>query len=420
MAAQQSPNSRLQVALLGAGGMGFGDARTAISHGGVQLVAVADLYDGRRERAGEVFGSGLFTTRDYREALARSGVDAVIIATPDHWHSRISIDAMNAGKDVYCQKPMVQKPAQGLEVIQAQRRTGRIFGVGSQYVSSLVYHKAKQLLAEGAIGELNMVESWLDRSTALGAWQYSIPPDASPATVDWDRYVEPAVKRPFDAARFFRWRNYSDYGTGVAGDLFVHLLSGLHFALNSTGPTRVFATGGVRHWRDGRDAPDVVLALLDYPKTAAHPEFTLALRVNLASGDAVEKFGTRFVGNEGVMELGYSTVTVKRRPPDIEPGYTIGTFTKAAQERFLAEYHKKYPPSKPSADALRPNEEIVFHAGPGYSAHNDHHRAFWQAVRERKPFLEDAVFGHRAAGPALLCNESIVAGGPVAWDPNIL
>jgi predicted dehydrogenase len=414
----QSPNDKIQFALIGAGGMGNGDARNAIAYGNARIVAACDLYDGRLERAREVYGAHLFTTRDYREVLARPDVDAVIVATPDHWHARISIDAMNAGKDVYCQKPMVQKIEQGHAVIEAQKRTGRIFMVGSQYVSSLPYLKAKDLLAQGVIGRLNMVESWLDRNTALGAWQYSIPPDASPETVDWDRYLSDlAPRRPFDAMRFFRWRNYRDYGTGVAGDLYIHLLSGLHFATNSLGPTRVFSTGGLRHWNDGRDVPDVNLALLDYPKTEAHPEFTLTLKVNFKSGGVVESFGTKLIGEEGVLEIGYTTISLRRKPKASEPGYTIDTFAKATQERFLADYRARYPVQRPNAGALRPEKEDIFNAGAGYSAHHDHHRAFWNAVRTRKPHLEDAVFGLRAAAPALLCNQSLFEGRIFTWDP---
>src|SRR5579864_996697 len=176
LAAQRiSANDRIRIALIGAGGMGSGDTSYQLSYSGVELVAVCDIYDGRLARAKEVWGNHLFTTRDYREILARKDIVSVIVATPEHWHSRITIDALNAGKDVYCEKPMVHYPEEGKDVIAAQERTGRILQVGSQYVSSLVYQKARELLQAGAIGQLNMVEAWLDRNTAIGAWEYSIP-----------------------------------------------------------------------------------------------------------------------------------------------------------------------------------------------------------------------------------------------------
>ncbi len=417
---QNSPNDKIQIALIGAGGMGMGDTRLSLAAGGTELVAVADIYDGRLARMKEVYGDQVFTTRDHREVLARKDVDAVIIATPDHWHSRITIEALEAGKDVYCEKPMVQKIEEGKGVIAAQQKTGRMLQIGSQYVSSMVYHKAKELLKAGTIGEVNLVEAWLDRNSAVGAWQYSIPPDASPATIDWDRFLGHAPKRPFEPVRLFRWRNYDDYGTGVAGDLFVHLLSGLHFATGSSGPTRVYGTGGLRFWKDGRDAPDVMLALLDYPKSADHPGFTLSLKVNFASGVAEESFGVKFVGSEGIMIAGMNELSVSRTPRESEPGLTIDTFSKATQEQITAEYRKKYPRSAPAADAIRPEKKERYPVPSGYNAHLEHHRSFLSSVRTRKAPYEDAIFGLRAAGPALLCNVSAKDHKPCGWDPASL
>ncbi|HLN02039.1 MAG TPA: Gfo/Idh/MocA family oxidoreductase [Bryobacteraceae bacterium] len=421
LAAQKvSANDRIRIALIGAGGMGSGDTRYELSYPGVELAAVCDIYDGRLARAKENWGNHIFTTRDYREVLARKDVDTVIVATPDHWHSRITIDALDAGKDVYCEKPMVHYVQEGKEVIAAQQRSGRILQIGSQYVSSLVYQKARDLLQAGAIGQLNMVEAWLDRNTAIGAWEYSIPPDASQENIDWDRFLGNAPKVPFEPVRLFRWRNYRDYGTGVAGDLFVHLLSGLHFATRSLGPTRVMATGGLRYWKDGRDVPDVMLALLDYPKTDTHPDFTLALRVNFKSGVGEERFGFRFVGSEGVMNTSPAGVTISTTPPEAEPHYTIDTFPKAVQERFLAEYHKKYPQTNPTADGMRPEKEEKYVPPEDHDAHREHHGAFLQAVRTRKPFLEDGVFGFRAAGPALLSNAAYFERRICQWDPQTM
>jgi predicted dehydrogenase len=404
-------NSNIQIALIGAGGMGQGDARYASSLAGVKLVAAADLYTARLARMKEVYGPDTFTTRDYREILQRRDVDAVIVATPDHWHSRITIDALNAGKDVYCEKPMVQKIPQGHEVIAAQKKSGRILQIGSQYASSMVYQKARDLLAAGAIGKVNMVEAWLDRNTALGAWQYSIPPDASEQTVDWDRYLSDlAPKRPFDAKRFFRWRNYQDYGTGVAGDLFVHLLTGAHFATGALGPTRVYATGGLRYWDDGRDVPDVMLAILDYP------EFTLTLKVNFKAGGGVEDFGVRFVGSEGTMKTGFSELVLSKHPREPEPGFTIDTFSKDQQQKFMEQYRKEYPPQRATADAIRADKVETYTPPRSHSAHLEHHRNFYNAVRSRKPFFEDGVFGLRAAGPALLTNTSLWENRVCTWD----
>ena len=404
---------RIRIALIGAGGQGMYDTRTALRVPGTELTACADVYDGRLIRSREVWGPQLFTTRDYREVLARPDVDAVIVATPDHWHARIAIDAMKAGKDVYVEKPMVQHVDEGVRVVAAARESNRILLVGSQRVSSIIYAKARELYRSGAIGELNLVEAWINRNSALGAWQYSIPPDASPETVDWDRFIGHAPKRPFDAIRLFRWRNYGDYGTGIPGDLFVHLFSGIHYVLDSIGPTRIMATGGLRHWRDGRDVPDVMLALYDYQKTPSHPAFTLALRVNFAEG-AGESQAFRFVGPEGVITIGGGAVTLARRARSREPGYTIDTFPAAVQEAFLQEYRAKYPEQQ----ELRPGGEEVYAAPTGYNDSYDHFVNFFDAVRSRKPVVEDAVFGFRAAGPALLTNDSYTESRPVGWDPE--
>jgi len=325
---------------------------------------------------------------------------------------------MNAGKDVYCEKPMVQRVDDGKKVIEAQQKTGRILQVGSQRVSSIVYKKAQELYKSGAIGDLNMVEAWWDRNSALGAWQYSIPLDATPENIDWDRFLGRAPKVPFDPVRLFRWRNYRDYGTGVAGDLFVHLFSGMHFVTGAIGPARVYATGGLRFWKDGRDVPDVMLGLYDYPASSAHTAFNLALRVNFVDG-AGETSGFRFIGSEGIMKID-DGVTLDKQPRESEPGYTIETFTDAMQKKFVEDYRKKYPQETPNADSIRPISEEKFLPPRGYSDHLDHHRNFITSVRTRKPVTEDPVFGLRAAGPALLSNLSYFEQRVCKWDPETM
>jgi len=415
-AAPTSPNDRIQIAVIGAGGQGMGDTTTALRVPGIEVVAAADLYDGRLARAKELWGGQLFTTRDYREVLARPDVDAVIIATPDHWHTQIAVDAMNAGKDVYVEKPMMQKLDEGHRIIDAERKTKRIVQVGSQRVSSIFYKKAKDLLATGAIGDVILIEAFINRNTALGAWQYTIPPDASPQTVDWDRFLGSAPKRPFDATRFFRWRNYQDYGTGVAGDLFVHLLSGIHFVLGSLGPTRVMTSGGLRYWNDGRDVPDVMLSVYDYPKTSTHAAFNLFLKVNLADGGSDETSEFRFAGTDGILTIG-NGVTISRLRRQKDPGLSIGTFPTAMQERIRNEHRAKYPDT---ARELRTASEERFVPPAGYSDLYDHFVNFFDAVRTRKPVVEDAAFGLRAAGAAILSNKSYFEGRPVGWNPQTM
>ena len=407
-----SPNDHIQIALIGAGGQGQFDMRVATRVPGVKMVAAADCYDGRLEHCKEIWGSDVFTTRDYKEILERKDIDAVIVGTPDHWHRQVSVDAMKAGKDVYCEKPMVHTHADGPDMIATARSTNRILQLGSQRVSSIIYVKAKELLAAGAIGQLNMVSAHWDRNTTMGAWSYTVPPDASTETCDWPRFLGTAPKIPFNAEHFFQWRKWGAYGTGVAGDLFVHLFSGTHFITGSNGPTRAMATGGLRFWKDGRDAFDVLLGQFDYPQG-----FNLALRVNFVDGGQ-ESEGLSFIGSEGIMEINGDSVTVSRTPRETEPGYTIDSFSEAMQKRILAEYREKYPLQQPTEPPAVQFEKYV--APERYHDSYDHFKNFFAAVRSRQPVVEDAVFGYRAAGAALLSNLSIERGAVVKWDPDAM
>jgi predicted dehydrogenase len=405
-------NDNIQIALIGAGGQGMGDTKIAVQVPGVKLVAVADCYNGRLERAKELWGADIQTTRDYAEILARKDIDAVIIGTPDHWHKQAAVDAMKAGKDVYCEKPMIHLYSDGPEMIETARSTKRILQVGSQRVSSVIYARAKELLASGAIGQLNMVTARWDRNSAMGAWDYTVPPDASTETCDWPRFLGTASKIPFNPEHFFQWRKWKAYGSGVAGDLFVHLFSGTHFITGSNGPTRGMATGAIRFWKDGRDADDVMLGLFDYPQG-----FNLSLRVNFVDGGE-ESEGFLFTGSEGTMEIAGNSVSVTRVPRYKAPGYTVDTFPEAMQKEIIADYHKKYPREAGTQDSMAGTEKFV--APQGYSDSFDHFVNFFASVRTRKQPVEDAVFGFRAAGAALLSNLSVEKGTVVHWDPDAM
>ena len=405
-----SANDRIPIALIGAGGKGQGDTRLASRIPGVKVVAASDCYSGRLQRAKELWGDDIFTSRDYREVLARKDIDAIICGTPDHWHKQVSVDAMKAGKDVYCEKPMIHRYSDGPEMIAAARQTNRILQIGSQRVSSIIYAKAKELLDAGAIGELNMVSAWWDRNSAVGAWDYTVPPDASPETCDWTRFLGTAPKIPFDPEQFFCWRKWSAYGSGVAGDLFVHLFSGTNFVTGSHGPTRAMATGGIRFWKDGRNEPDLLLGLFDYPQG-----FNLTLRVNFENGGQ-ESEGFVFTGSEGTMTIGGNGVSLSHTPLEKAPGLVIGSFPEAMQKEIREQYDKKYPPSFPTGPTYAASER--FAAPEGYSDSYDHLKNFFAAVRSRQPVVEDGVFGYRAAGAALLSNLSYQRKEIVRWDPE--
>ncbi|MBT8299520.1 MAG: Gfo/Idh/MocA family oxidoreductase [Maribacter sp.] len=411
-------NDQINVGLIGSGIQGIYDTTAALKVNGVKLVAVCDLYTGRLDRAKELWGADISVTRDYRQLLDRKDIDAVIVATPDHWHKKITIDAMKAGKAVYCEKPMVQKWEEGLAIITAQKSTGKICQIGSQGMSSLGNEKAKELYEEGAIGEIVMLDFYNDRYSAEGAWQYPIPPDANPETIDFDTFLGNAPKTPYDLKRFFRWRNYQDYGTGVAGDLFVHAFSSLNHIISSTGPTRAFATGGLRYWKDGRDVPDVSITLYDYPQTNTHSAFNAAFRINFIAGSGGSG-GFKLIGTEGEMEVGQNSVKLVRSKLGMIPGgYSMIAYTEATQEKIRQAYAAQNLDSRASSLNVG---ETTWAAPKDYKGgHYDHFYNFFQSIRHNTKTIQDPTFGLRAAGAALLANESYYQNKPVGWNPDAM
>ncbi|WP_342085721.1 Gfo/Idh/MocA family protein [Dyadobacter sp. OTU695] len=414
-----SPNDKIRFATIGMGIQGHSDTKAALrSSQDVEFVAAADLYDGRLTRVKELYGKDIFTTRDYRQILERKDIDAVLVVTPDHWHDHITKAALQAGKNVYCEKPMVHHINEGLSVIDAWKKSGKTMQVGSQRISSASFKEAKHLFQAGEIGEINYVESNNDRFNAIGAWNYSIPTDASPSTVDWDTYLGDAPKRAFDAKRFFRWRNYQDYGTGVGGDLFVHLITGVHFVTNSLGPERVMSSGELSYWKDGRDVPDVLVSILDYPKTDIHANFQMVLRVNFANAGAIAN-NTRIIGTEGQIEFTENNLVLTKKKLPKAPGMggydSFNTFSEAQQKEFKRQYDAQYPEETRKAE---PVKEVRFEAPKEDDAHANHFRDFFENVKKGSVgTVEDPVFGFRAAAPVLACNESYFSKKIVHWDP---
>ena len=223
-----APSDRVRFGMIGIGMQGSGLLGQSITIPGVECVAAADLYDGRHTLAKEITGnSSLPTTRRYQELLDRKDIDCIVAAVPDHWHRRVVVDACNAGKDIYCEKPMSHNVADGLAMVEAAQKNNRIVQIGSQRVSSMLCATARDLYQKGAIGDIEMVELTLGRNDPTGAWEYPPPTDLSTDTLDWDTWLNDAPKIPLNKLHFARWRCWRAYGTGVAGDLMVHLISGM-------------------------------------------------------------------------------------------------------------------------------------------------------------------------------------------------
>ena len=398
-------SDRVRFGIVGVGMEGSNLLPTANLLPGVECAAACDLYDGRHELARELAGKPIPTTRRYKELLDNKEIDAIIVAVPDHWHKQIVIDAVTAGKDVYCEKPFSHNPADGLALVEAAKKSDRIVMVGAQRTSSVLCAKAKELYDQGAIGSLSLVEATLGRNDPTGAWEYPPPADLSPENLDWDTWLGTAPKKDFDPLVFARWRCWKEYGTGVAGDLLVHLISGMQFVLGINEiPKRVSAFGGIYRWKDGRNMPDVHAALFEYANLPVYMRLSL---------DTESTEVTRFMGSKGVIELTEFGLSYSPQSGvDLSPSYYSGSFPARLKAPYLAQWHKEHDP-KPGHE---PAPESLSFKGNDYDDLRPHLWNFFEAVRSRRPVLQDAVFGHNAALGCHMANESYFRKKPVYWD----
>ena len=407
-----APSDTIRFGIIGTGVEGCSLLGATLPISGVECVAAADLYDGRHIAAREALkGKNIDTTRDYRRILDRKDIDAVIVATPDHWHRKAVTDVVESGKDVYCEKPMSHSVADGLAMVEAVQKNNRMCTVGSQRVSSILYHKAKEIWDSGRLGMVDTIMAAWDRNTDSGAWVYPIAPDASEQTIDWNTWLGNAPKRSYDPVRFFRWRCYKDYGAGLAGDLFVHLISGIHHITGTNRPAdRALSSGGIYHYNDGREFPDLLWTMFDYP------HFQMVLRCNHNNAEVGEFFG--FYGKNGTMTIQGSTLRFKPQGPyeTAEDYSTIG-WPKKLRDEYNANWSKTHPHPEPSKWKLE-SEDEVYTPPPGYSDMTDHLANFFNSVRTRKPVEENEVFGHHAAIGCHMSNEAYFTKRPAVWDAS--
>jgi predicted dehydrogenase len=405
LAAQNTAGGRkIRFVSIGTGIRGCDLLRSAKKVPNGVCLGTADLYDMHRKASVEAHGADIPTTRDYRLLLDRKDVDAVIVAVADHQHRRVVLDCVAAGKDVYCEKPMSHNVADGQAMVAAVQSGKRIFQAGSQRVSNTVYKKAAEIYKSGRLGEVTYIEGHSDRNSPSGAWVYPIAPDASPETIDWTTWLRDAPPRPFDAVRFFRWRCFADYGEGVAGDLFVHLLSGIQCVSGiNTVPSRAYSTGSLTNFKDGRDFPDLLATLYDYPGVTVN----LHCNQNNAAGEPII-----FYGKAATMMISGNTVTVT--PQDTRPqpeGYSLNGWTADAKQKYLDEWHAVHP--EPPAPLTLTES---YSAPQGYDDTADHIASFFRAVETREHVVEDEVFGNNAAIACHMANHSYFHKNVAAWD----
>ncbi len=384
---------------------GGGLLRTSIHLPGVECAAACDLYDGRVELAKEIVDKPtLITSKRYKDLLDNKEIDCIIAAVPDHWHKQIVVDCCEAGKDVYCEKPMTHHVAEGFEMIAAEQKNNRIVQIGSQRRSSIIYNKAKELFAQGALGEVCLVEAGMGRNDPCGAWEYTVPPDLSSQTVDWETWLGTAPKRPFDPIRWTRWRCFQDYGEGIPGDLFVHLLTGIHNVAGITAPpARALSAGGLFRWKDGRDVPDCMTTIYEYPK------FRATLRVTLNT-DYPEH--TRLMGDKGLLEIHGDYLTFTPQDGEDHEPCTPG-WPKKMRGDYGDAWHAKHDPTPGSQSVL---ESTTFYTPPGYNDDREHLGNFFNSVRTRKPSVEDATFGNNTAIGCHMANYSYFNRTVAVWS----
>ena len=403
-----SPAERITLGFIGVGARAHQVIGDIVRMPGFEIVGLCDAYQGRIQRALERTGNRPKVYRDYKELLAAPGIDAVYIGTPDHWHKDHAIAALEAGKDVYLEKPLTYTVAEGLEIIAAVKKTGKILQVGSQGISSPIQQKAREVIASGRLGQITMIRASVNRNSAGGAWVYPIPPDANEQTVNWPMFLGSAQKRPFSLERFFRWRFYSDYSGGMATDLFVHLMTTIHYIMNTKAPEMVVAAGSLYRWKDGRDVDDTINAILQYPEG-----FTINLSGTFNNESSGEQ-GFQILGTKGTMTLGRRMSVVSEVAME-DNGWIVDSWPSDLQKAYYrnpqiiaSEMPNRWDP------LVAPEEESW--RGLGRDSTTLHLENFLKAVKERKPPVEDVFAGHYAAAVPHMINLSAKQKRAVYWD----
>jgi predicted dehydrogenase len=404
-----SPNDAINVGMIAVGARAHDLMESIKRIEGTEIVAVCDAYKGRVERAIERTEGRAKEYRNYKEIISDQSIDAVVISTPDHLHKQQIIDASNAGKNIYVEKPMTYRVEEGVEIINAAKKNKVTFQVGSQGVSSVLSRKAKEIVASGRLGQVTMVRAYYNRNTASGAWIYPIPPDASPKTVNWEMFLGTAPRHDFNLERFFRWRCYKDYSGGIATDLFVHLCNTIHYIMGAKMCSSVMAMGGLYRWKESRDVPDTLNASLEYPE---------GFMVSISSTFNNQKMGgsgIQFMGTEGSLELAGGRLIFSPEEVNEDNGWIVNSWPSKLEEAYY-EDPKIREEEMPWTRDPRVIPDAEIYREEGIDDTTLHMAEFFDAVREGTQTKEDATVGHHAASCAHLVNLSVEKKKIIHWD----
>lgn len=404
------PNDRITVGVIGSGARAQQLMGETMNLSGVEIVAVCDAYKGRAQRAVARTGGRAKIYNDYREILANKDIDTVFIGTPDHWHKTMAVESLQAGKDVYIEKPMTYAVEDGKEIIDTAKKTGRVLQVGSQGMSSSTQQMAREMVKSGKLGQVTMIRASYNRNTAGGAWIYPIPPDANEKTVNWEQFLGPAPKRGFSLERFFRWRCYWDYSGGISTDLFVHLVTSIHHITGAKMPTSVTASGELYRWKASREVPDTVNGIMVYPEG-----FTVNLSSTFNNQSSSES-GFEILGTEGSIAFRGGQLVFTPENVWEDNRWVVTSWAKELEEAYYND-PKVQAQETPSTWEPRMLKNAEVYQEVGKEATQIHLRHFFNSVKTRKGNVQDALAGHRAAACAHLVNLSMQKKQTLYWDP---
>jgi predicted dehydrogenase len=320
-------NDRIRLGVIGTGGRGQYLMKEAARAGEIEWVAVCDVYSARRDKAASIAGGAVKTYNDHRQLLDISDIDAVIVATPDHWHAPVAVDAMKAGKDVYVEKPMVHYPKDGQAIVKAARQYKRIVQVGMQARAIPHFQEARQRYVDsGVMGKIGLVRTWYD---ANSGYVLVAPPgmEQKPDGLDWDRWCGPGPKVPWNPNIYFSPYKWLHYDGGMVMGIGIHVVDSAHQFLKLKNPKAAVAGGGIYHYKDGRDTPDVVNLVLEYPQevnvtfeaeimTAGMPSSTAGLVFKGTGGELTVLRYDRKLGYQYVPNPKNSTTPPAQAPGD--------------------------------------------------------------------------------------------------------